>query len=64
MSKSQSFLWERILELNREIGQTKDALAKWEKQILLKVLIMQLKEDMGEAAYRNLLDSSRKMFAH
>lgn len=64
MSKTQSFLWDRILNLNKEIGETKDALAKWEKTVLLKVLISQLKSDMGEEEYRNLLDSSRKMFAH
>ncbi len=48
MSKSQSYLWNRILEVNKEIKQTKDALDRWEKQLLLQVLIRQLKEDMGE----------------
>jgi len=61
MSKSQSYLWNRILEVNKEIKQTKDALDRWEKQLLLQVLIRQLKEDMGEEAYQNFIESSRKL---
>ncbi len=61
MSKSQSYLWNRILEVNKEIKQTKDALERWEKQLLLQVLIRQLKEDMGEEAYQNFIESSRKL---
>jgi hypothetical protein len=61
MSKSQSYLWNRILEVNKEIKQTQDALERWEKQLLLQVLIRQLKEDMGEEAYQNFIESSRKL---
>ena len=63
MSKTQSYLWNRILMVNREIKETKDALAKWEKTLLLQVLISQLKDDMGEEAYQNFIESSRKMLS-
>jgi len=63
MSVTQSFLWNKILNVNKEIKETKDALNRWEKTVLLKVLISQLKKDMGEEAYKNLIDSSRKMLA-
>jgi hypothetical protein len=63
MSKTQSYLWNRILMVNREIKETKDALAKWEKTLLLQVLIRQLKDDMGEEAYQNFIESSRKMLS-
>ena len=59
MSKTQSYLWNRILSVNKEIKETEDALAKWEKSLLLQVLIRQLKDDMGEAAYQNFIESSR-----
>jgi hypothetical protein len=61
MSVTQSFLWNKILNVNKEIKETKDALKRWEKTVYLKVLISQLKKDMGEEAYKNLIDSSRKM---
>ena len=63
MSKTQSYLWNRILMVNREIKETKDALAKWEKTLLLQVLIRQLKDDMGEEAYQNFIESYRKMLS-
>ena len=63
MSKTQSYLWNRILMVNREIKETKDALAKWEKTLLLQVLIRQLKDDMGVEAYQNFIESSRKMLS-
>ena len=63
MSKTQSYLWNRILAVNKEIKETKDALAKWEKSLLLQVLIRQLKDDMGEEAYQNFIESSRKMLS-
>ena len=63
MSKTQSYLWNRILLVNKEIKETKDALAKWEKSLLLQVLIRQLKDDMGEEAYQNFIESSRKMLS-
>ena len=63
MSKNQSYLWNRILLVNKEIKETKDALAKWEKSLLLQVLIRQLKDDMGESAYQNFIESSRKMLS-
>jgi hypothetical protein len=63
MSKNQSYLWNRILLVNKEIKETKDALAKWEKSLLLQVLIRQLKDDMGEDAYQNFIESSRKMLS-
>jgi len=63
MSKTQSYLWNRILLVNKEIKETKDALAKWEKSLLLQVLIRQLKDDMGEDAYQNFIESSRKMLS-
>lgn len=55
MSKKQSFLWERILEVAGAIKDSKDALEKWEKQMLLKVLLRQLKEDMKEKDFVNLI---------
>ena len=63
MSKNQSYLWNRILLVNKEIKESKDALAKWEKTLLLQVLIRQLKDDMGEEAYQNFIESSRKMLS-
>jgi hypothetical protein len=63
MSKTQSYLWNRILSVNKEIKETEDALAKWEKSLLLQVLIRQLKDDMGEEAYQNFIESSRKMLS-
>lgn len=63
MSKNQSYLWNRILLVNKEIKESKDALAKWEKSLLLQVLIRQLKDDMGEDAYQNFIESSRKMLS-
>lgn len=64
MSETQSNLWERILQTNRELKEAKDVLVKWEKQILLRVLILQFKKEMGEERYRNFLDSSRHLLAH
>jgi len=61
MSKSQNFLWNRILEVNKDLKDTEDALVKWEKQLLLQVLVKQLKDDMGEEAFQNFIESSRKM---
>jgi len=61
MSESSSYLWNRILGVHQEIKSSEDALAKWEKTLLLKVLIRQLKEEMGETAYLNLLESSRHL---
>lgn len=55
MSKKQSFLWERILEVAEAIKNTHDALEKWEKQMLLKVLLRQLKEDMKEKDFVHLI---------
>ena len=63
MTNNQNYLWNRILSVNNEINETKDALAKWESTLLLQVLIRQLKDDMGEAAYRNFIESSRKMLS-
>jgi len=63
MSKNQSYLWNRILLVNKEIKESKDALAKWEKSLLMQVLIRQLKDDMGESAYQNFIESSRKMLS-
>ena len=63
MSKNQSYLWNRILLVNKEIKESKDALAKWEKSLLLQVLIRQLKDDMGESAYQNFIESSRTMLS-
>jgi hypothetical protein len=55
MSKKQSFLWERILEVAEAIKNSGDALEKWEKQMLLKVLLRQLKEDMKEKDFVHLI---------
>jgi len=64
MSETQSNLWERILQTNRELKESKDVLVKWEKQILMRVLILKFKKEMGEERYRNFLDSSRHLLAH
>jgi hypothetical protein len=63
MSKNQHYLWDRILGVNKEIKESKDALSKWEKSLLLQVLIRQLKDEMGEEAYQNFIESSRKMLS-
>lgn len=63
MSKNQLYLWNRILEVNKEIKESQDALSKWEKSLLLQVLIRQLKDEMGEEAYKNFIESSRKMLS-
>jgi len=63
MSKNQSYLWNRILLVNKEIKETEDALAKWERTLLLQVLIRQLKDDMGHEAYQNFIESSRKLLS-
>lgn len=55
MSKKQSFLWERILEVAEATNNSEDALEKWEKQMLLKVLLRQLKEDMKEKDFVHLI---------
>ena len=59
MSNKQSFLWDRILELSLTLKESKDALEKWEKQMLLKVLLRQLKDDMSDVAFKNLLTENR-----
>ncbi len=55
MSQKQSFLWNRILEVSSALKDSKDALDKWEKQMLLKVLLRQLKDDMSEVAFKDLV---------
>jgi hypothetical protein len=65
MSQKQSFLWERILEVSSTLKGTKDALEKWEKQMLLKVLLRQLKDDMSEMEFKKLLSKNRsKLVSH
>jgi len=63
MSIKQSFLWDRILELSSALKDSKDALEKWEKQMLLKVLLRQLKDDMSDVAFKNLLTENRAKLA-
>ena len=55
MSQKQSFLWNRILEVSSALKDSKDALDKWEKQMLLKVLLRQLKDDMSEIEFKDLV---------
>ena len=55
MSQKQSFLWNRILEVSSALKDSKEALDKWEKQLLLKVLLRQLKDDMSEVAFKDLV---------
>ena len=61
MSETSNYLWNRILGVHQEIKNSEDAYIKWQKQMLLKVLVKQLKEEMGEIAYLNLLESSRHL---
>lgn len=61
MSETSNYLWNRILGVHQEIKNSEDAYIKWQKQMLLKVLVKQLKEEMGEKAYLNLLESSRHL---
>lgn len=63
MSIKQSFLWDRILEVSSALKESKDALEKWEKQMLLKVLLRQLKDDMSDVAFKNLLTKNRAKLA-
>jgi len=60
MSKKQSFLWQRILEVSSVIKDSEDALEKWESQMLLKVLLGQLKKDMSEENFKLLVYKNRK----
>ncbi len=55
MSQKQLFLWNRILEVSSALKESKDALEKWEKQMLLKVLLRQLKDDMSENDFKKLI---------
>lgn len=55
MSQKQSFLWNRILEVSSALKDSKDVLDKWEKQMLLKVLLRQLKDDMSEIEFKALV---------
>ena len=59
MSNKQSFLWDRILEVSSALQESKDALEKWEKQMLLKVLLKQLKDDMEDSDFKNLVILNR-----
>lgn len=59
MSNKQSFLWDRILEVSSALQESKDALEKWEKQMLLKVLLKQLKDGMGDSDFKNLVILNR-----
>lgn len=63
MSNKQSFLWDRILEVSSALQESKDALEKWEKQMLLKVLLKQLKDDMEDSDFKNLVISNRSKLA-
>lgn len=63
MSNKQSFLWDRILEVSSALQESKDALEKWEKQMLLKVLLKQLKDDMEDSDFKNLVILNRKKLA-
>lgn len=63
MSNKQSFLWDRILEVSSALQESKDALEKWEKQMLLKVLLKQLKDDMEDSDFKNLVILNRSKLA-
>jgi hypothetical protein len=60
MSQKQTYLWERIKQVNQEVSACKDALSKWEKRLLLKVLIKQFQEEMGQARYEKFIASHKK----
>lgn len=60
MSEKQTHLWERIKQVNGEILSCKDALSKWEKRLLLKVLIKQFQEEMGKEKYEKFIQSHKK----
>ena len=63
MSNKQSFLWDRILEVSSALQESKDALEKWEKQMLLKVLLKQLKDEMEDSDFKNLVILNRSKLA-
>lgn len=63
MSNKQSFLWDRILEVSSALQESKDALEKWEKQMLLRVLLKQLKDDMEDSDFKNLVILNRSKLA-
>lgn len=63
MSSKQSFLWDRILEVSTALKESKDALEKWEKQMLLKVLLRQLKDDMRDSDFKDLVCKNRAKLA-
>ncbi len=63
MSNKQSFLWDRILEVSSALKNSGDALEKWEREMLLKVLLRQLKDDMEDSDFLNLVTSNRSKLA-
>lgn len=60
MSNKQLFLWDRILEVLSSLNDSNDALEKWEKQMLLKVLLKQLKDDIGDSDFKKLIIRNRR----
>lgn len=60
MSEKQTHLWERIKQVNGELSACKDALSKWEKRLLLKVLIKQFQEEMGQDKYEKFIKAHKK----
>jgi hypothetical protein len=60
MLQKQTYLWERIKQVNKEASTCQDALGKWEKRLLLKVLIKQFQEEMGKDKYEKFIASHKK----
>lgn len=60
MSEKQTYLWERIKQVNKEASTCQDALEKWEKRLLLKVLVKQFQEEMGKAKYEKFIATHKK----
>lgn len=60
MLQKQTYLWERIKQVNKEASACQDALGKWEKRLLLKVLIKQFQEEMGKDKYEKFIASHKK----
>jgi hypothetical protein len=60
MSEKQTHLWERIKQVNQEVSACKDALSKWEKRLLLKVLVKQFQEELGQDKYEKFIKAHKK----
>lgn len=60
MIEKQNLLWERIKQVYKELSACQNALNKWEKRLLLKVLVKQFQEEMGTDKYKKFIAAHKK----